>query len=82
MRKNTRCTIVPQGIVELWFTTEFVCSDKHRSKEGLDFLLWSIDWIHIDLVLTIVGSEFDDIIFFGDNIDEFILIEHSPKSIE
>ena len=75
MYENTRRTIIPEGIVELWFLRELIGAYEHRAEEGLDFVFLSLDRVHIHLILSIIRSELDDIILMGYDIYEFILIE-------
>ena len=82
MYEDIRSAIVPESIVEFWLLRELICSYQHRAEESLDFVFLGLDWIHIHLILSVVGSELDDIILMGYDIFEFILIEQSLNGRE
>jgi hypothetical protein len=48
----------------------------------LYLLFWCIDRIHVDLIMTIVRSEFDDILLTRDDILDLILVQDSLESIK
>lgn len=82
MGKYAGCTIVPESIVELWFMRQLICTYHHRAEESLYLFFRCIDRIHIDLVLAIVGAEFDNIGFACDYILYLELVEDSLEGIE
>lgn len=80
MIEYARSTIIPNGVIKLWLATEFVCTHKHRAKKSLYFLLFGLYRIHIDIIFSIMCSEFDDIFLTRDYILDFVLVEDSVES--
>lgn len=81
-RKYTGGTIIPESIIELRLTGEFVCTDQHRSKHSCDLFFWCIDRVHIHLIVPIVGSQFNEICLSPYDILDLILVQYTPESIK
>lgn len=80
MIKDTCGTVIPDSIIEFWFTRELVSSYEHRAEKKLNLLFLNRYRIHIYLILSIIRSEFYDIILCCYNICKFILIQYSSQS--
>lgn len=80
--ENARRASIPKSIVELRFPSQLIRTVHSRQEQSLYFFFRSVDRIHIDCVLPIVGTEFHEVIFVSDYIGNLELIHESWKRIE